>query len=297
MAKNFYFVTFMFTLSSSLFIQMSFAEQKESSCLINETKQNSNGRWIVNKIVARVNGGNILQSDLELPQISKEGEKYTLKEIVMDTLYYQQAAKKHLLPTAQDIERQIVSFKISNNLAGTTDEEFEQQLKESGFTLEQYKKQLARIFSVENVKKAETSEKTVVTSQDVEDFYKKNISYTKETYHLKIAYLNAEEKADYKRLVEKGKIKWKDLSWVNKKDLDIEYADALKNMNPKQISMPIKIDSKYVLLKILDKKNSRIKTLRERYGKIEKKLHMKKRKKYLKIFEKNLIEKASIAFL
>src|SRR3990172_2077019 len=142
-------------------------------------------RWDIDKIVARVNGVNILHSDLEQSRISKEGETYTLDEAIVEELFYQRAAETHMLPTAVDVERQLVSFKIQNNLTELTDKEFEDQLKIHGFTLKNYKRQLGRMIAVENVKRIEISEKIVITAQEVEAFYKDNPEYTKEEYQLK----------------------------------------------------------------------------------------------------------------
>ena len=189
-------------------------------------------RFSIDKIKARVNiegfkGVNILESDLKRPRIEKEGRKYTLDEAIMEQLLYQKAVEKHLLPNAADIERQIVAFKMQNDISNMSDAEFEAQLKESGFTqtsfqksvLDEYKEQLARIMAIENLKRAEISEKIIVSSQEVEDYYKKNPTYTKAEYHLKIATIAPQDVENYKDLIASTKLNGKTSALLPKKIL------------------------------------------------------------------------------
>src|SRR5258707_15686060 len=86
-------------------------------------------RWTVDKIIARVNGVNILQSDLKVARMAKEGGKFTLDEAIVEELLFQRAAEMQTLPTSFEIERQLVSFKMQNNLTELSEQEFEDQLK------------------------------------------------------------------------------------------------------------------------------------------------------------------------
>lgn len=253
------------------------------------SKQNIKNRFVVDKIVARVNGVNILQSDLELPRISKEGGFYTLKEAITEELFIQRAVEQHMLPSELDVERQVVAFKMQNDMADISEVEFEKQLKQSGFTLRLYKEQLGRLIAVENVRRAEVSEKLVVTSQEVEAYYKEHPAYVKEGYCLKIAYLkNADE--------DPAHYTWEDLGWVDKADLDKQFS-FVPSMAKGEISKPVKVNDGYQVVKVVDKRLPRQKTIKECYIDIEKKLHQEKKEKYLKTVEKDIWAKASIVYL
>jgi peptidyl-prolyl cis-trans isomerase C len=243
---------------------------------------------VIDKIVARVNGVNILQSDLELPRISKEGGFYTLQEAINEQLFFQKAIEQHLLPSELDIERQIVAFKMQNNMTDMSTIEFEEQLKQSGFTLKMYKEQLGRLIAVENVKRAEVSEKLVVTSQEVEEYFKSHPTYIKEGYHLKIATVKDENEPQ-------KKYAWEDLGWVNKDDLDQRFS-IVTSMEKGAISRPIKADDKYQVVMVVEKRDQRKKTLKECYIDIEKQLYREKKEKYLKTIEKEILTKATIVY-
>jgi len=249
----------------------------------------SKSRFVVDKILARVNGVNILQSDLEAPRISKEGGFYSLREAITEELFVQRAIEQHMLPSELDIERQIVAFKMQNDMADIPDAEFERQLKQSGFTLKLYKEQLGRLIAVENVKRAEVSEKLVVTSQEVEEYHKKHPAFVKEGYCLKIAHLKDAQDpvADYH---------WQVLGWVDKDDLDKQFS-FVPSMKKGEMSKPVKVGDGYQVVKVVNKRMPRQKTLKECYIEIEKKLYQEKKEKYLKNVEKDIRAKASVVFL
>ncbi len=251
--------------------------------------QSKKALFSIDKILARVNGVNILRSDIELPRISKEGGFYSLDEAILEELFVQRAVEQHLQPSDLDVERQIVAFKMQNDMAELSSDEFEKQLKQSGFTLKLYKEQLGRLIAVENVKRAEVSEKLVVTSQAVEEYYKKHPVYIKEGYNLKIAYL----KDAQEQLADSD---WEALGWVDKADLDKQFS-FVPSMKKDEISQPVKVDDGYQVVKVVDVRLPRQKTLKECYIDIEKKLYKDKKENYLKTVEKELFAKASIVYL
>ena len=254
-------------------------------------------RWVVDKIVTRVNGKNILQSDLTRPRVDKNGQFLSLEDAVLEELCVQQAQEKHMMPTQADIKRQIVSLKIANDISDMNDEDFEKQLKqELGISLELYEKQLARILAAENVKQAEVSEKTFVSSQEVEKVYEKHPEYTKDQYLLHLCSLHPDQVENYQALIKAKKVNWKDLGWVNKEDIDTQFSEVL-SMKPQEIAQPKESDGKFIVLKLEGKKESHKKTLQERYGTIEKELQEKKQKSILTKFKETLIKSALIVFL
>jgi parvulin-like peptidyl-prolyl isomerase len=253
-------------------------------------------RWVIDQVVARVNGANILRSDLDLPRIEKEGGKYSLDEAIMEELFVARSVEQHLLPNGVDVERQVVAFKIQNGMSDMSDSAFEAQLKESGFTLKMYKNQLGRLMSVENVKRAEVSEKTFVSAQDVEEYFHKNPVYSKEEYLLFACTIPEDKISQKGTFLSDPNVEWDDLGWIAKQDLKKDYA-FVPNMKKNEISEPVKIDGVYQVLKLADSKDKRLRSLDERYGEIERKLQQEKRETFLKKFEKEMKEKANIVYL
>jgi parvulin-like peptidyl-prolyl isomerase len=253
-------------------------------------------RVSVNKIVARLNGANILKSDLEKPRIVKNGGTYSFSELFLEELIFQQAAVKKIIPTEAEINRQIVSLKIQNGMSDMSDAEFENELKETGFTMPEYKLELARVLAVENLKRAEISEKIVITSQQVEQFYKEHPDHSPEQYNMSLSILTDSQVKTYKEAVKKKELEWIDLGWVNPKDIDAKY-NFIASMTPKTISKPIQIDNSYRLLKLNDKKEKTLRSLDERYNEIERQLHNTLRDEVFTNFQKEIKEKAALVSL
>ncbi|MFH1644248.1 MAG: SurA N-terminal domain-containing protein [bacterium] len=255
----------------------------------------ASAREVADQIVARVNGINILKSDLEKPRIGNNAKPYTLDQLIMEEILYQKAAdpKAQVLPTKAEIDRQITAMKIANNLDEMHEEEFEKQLKEEGFTLDEYRNQLARILASEKVKHLEINEKLVITSQQVEDYFKKNPEYSKEACWIKIADVPAEI-ADKK--IDKEKLKWEDLGWINKSEVAPDLAFVF-DMKKDEISKPVKRDDQLQIIWVVDKKNRRLKTLEERYVDIERKLQNDKRHKLEHEFEDEIKKESTIVYL
>ncbi|MBD3231387.1 hypothetical protein GF322_01860 [Candidatus Dependentiae bacterium] len=260
----------------------------------------------VDKIVAKVNGVCILQSDLETPKIVKNGGFFTLQEAINEELFLQKSSERHLFPTQADVDKQVSAFKIQNGLAEMPDDVFEEELIREGFSLNEYKNQLARMLAVEKLKHAEFSERVVVTSQEVEQYYKKNPVRIQEKYLLKICDIDNdlvdENKTPPKLLTannilkKEDKFKWEELGWIEKSALTSKL-HVVSEMDIGQISDPIKINDKYQLVKLEDKKGERLLTLKERYSEIEQFLHENKKNKFEKDFEGELRKKALIVYL
>ncbi len=254
-------------------------------------------RVVVDKIVARVNGTNILQSDLELPRIAAENNIFSLDDAINDELMAQYAATMHVLPSMADIDRQLLAFKTHNGLQELSDEEFEKELKENGLTLISYKQQLGRRIAADNVKHIEMSEKIIVSAQEVEEYYQKNPEYTKEAYCLSIATVTEEQYEEKKESIPSDpSLIWEEHGFIETAELNDDYL-GVKDLQPGQTMAPLHKDSSYELVKLIDKQDMRLKTLAERYNNIERTIQNKRKSKIVKNLEKTLREKATIVYL
>lgn len=253
-------------------------------------------RKVVDKIVARVNGSNILQSDLQKSRIGKNGQNYSLDEMTSEELFLQKARERKLLPTELEVEKQIVALKIHNELTELTEAEFEGQLEEEGFSLIEYKSQLARMLAVEKLKHAEFSERVVVTSQAVEDYYKSNPEWGQEEFLLKTCDLSEKDVDEKGEIVKTNDLRWDDLGWIERSKISSDL-DFVTKLAKYETSKPVKIETGYRLFKVEDKKEERLKTLDERYASIERMIQYQKKEKFEKEFEKELRDKATIIHL
>lgn len=251
----------------------------------------------VDKIIVRVNGVNILKSDLEKPQIISGGQRMDLEAAINQELLIQKASEHKMLATSAEVDKQISSLKIRNGMAEVSDEDFEKELKQEGLTVADYKGQIAKFMAIERLKGAQFSERVVVTAQEVEDFYKKNPSWSEEKYNLQICELgNDFVDKDGNLTIDQNKLNWEDLGWILKKDLDKSLA-VVSSLQKGEVSKPIKTDDTYKVVKVLDRSEKNLRTMDERYTEIEASLQSQKRDVFEREFEGELRKDASIVYL
>jgi len=253
-------------------------------------------RELIDKIMVRVNGVNILKSDVEQRRISKSGQPFTTKELVTEELYVQKAVERKMWPTDVEVRKQIVNLKIHNGIAHLSDEEFKQELEQEGFSIHEYEYQLGRMLAGEKLKQAEFNERVVVTKQEVESYHKKNPEKFEEKYLIKICELSKKDIDNNGKLVKVGDFQWDDLGWVEKPSIDKQLA-FVSTMQKGTMSEPVKLGSKYHVVKLEDKVSGREKTLEERYTAIERTLQNKKKFKFEREFAGELEKSSFIVYL
>jgi peptidyl-prolyl cis-trans isomerase SurA len=94
-----------------------------------------------------------------------------LEELINSEILLQRAAKMNL--TASDAE---VESRFEEAKSPLTEEEFQQKLKESGLTIDDFKSEIRRQLSIQKLLNREVAAKISVTDQDVADFYDQNKS-------------------------------------------------------------------------------------------------------------------------
>lgn len=299
----------LYALSLTFIFNSVASEQKKSnteSTETNDTKIDASSpqNWVIDKIIVLVNGIRILKSDLDKPRISRDGGKYNLDELIEEEILIQRAIDRHMLPTEADVERQVVAFKLQNGLGDLSATDFEEELKKFGFTLKEYKFQIGRLIACENIKRMEVTDKIVITSQEVENYYNNNPEVTPEEYYLKMipTQTDPSNQNDSDKNISSGKknnlnrANTVDLGWIKKEDLDPKFEFVL-TMKKGQISEMVNVNDKDYVIEISDKKESRKKTLDERYSEIEKLLTQKKQTKLIKKFEIDLKKNSTIIYL
>lgn len=283
------------TLNMSLYV---------TSCLANESEVNKKENFeaikvekeTVDKIVVRVNGVNILKSNLEKPQIITGGQFLSLKDSITEELLFQKAVERKMLPTIAEVNKQIAGLKIRNGLTAMSDDEFEAELEKEGLKMSDYKRQMSRYIAVERLKGAEFNERIVVTSQEVDDFYAKNPSYTEEKYCIHICELTDDDVDEDGNLISQNNLVWDDLGWIAKKDLNKSLA-FVSGLKKGEVSKPSKISDSYQVVKMIDRTEKNLRTLDERYTEIEYALQDQKKSAFEKEFETELKKDASIVYL
>ncbi len=259
-------------------------------CLVLSCQYVRAARVVVDQIVARVNGTNILQSDLKKMRVS--GKEFTLEEAIDAQLYLQEASKRKILPTNVDLEKYIASLKTE----GITDGEFERQLDVRGFTLKSYKAELARSMAESNLLHYVVKEKIFVSAQEVEKYHQDNPIWLEDRYLLKTTIVPFEKAATEKEVEKLKKVDWVASDWINKSEIDDNMA-FIFDMKKSERSKPVKTDHGFQLVMLYDFKPRALKSVSQRYTEIEKKLHSKRVEKFEDEFKKELRSQAYIVRL
>jgi len=253
------------------------------------------GRELVDKICARVNGVNILHSYLQMPQISKNGELFSLEEAVAEELWVQRAVERKMVPSDTEIEKQILAIKQEYGLVGKSDEEADVELKKAiGIDFTAYRGQLKRFYAAERVKSMEFHNRCAVTAREVEEYHKAHPEIIPARYRMRLATVTNNQIKRWKNLKKTpDKLMWDEIDWVTQDELSA-HLHVVCAMDQGAYSSPIKTAQGYLVVHLLGKEDRRAKTLEERYVSIEQSLRKEKLAQFAKDMEKELYEEAIV---
>lgn len=147
-------------------------------------------------VMAKVNGRNILASDVEkyyrnqtagAPEQPSDEQADSLKlsilrELIDNEILMQRAEKLGLLATDEEVDKKLNEIK-----APYSADEFNKRLQERSITLDDFKRDLRRSLTVDKVVNKEITSKINVTDQDVANYYnahKPEFNLIEPQYHL-----------------------------------------------------------------------------------------------------------------
>ncbi len=238
----------------------------------------------VNRIVAHVNGESITLFDLEKrvemflglfddisldelpPPQREETRKHVLEQMINDILMRQEAERYQIEVRDREIQEHVERVKQDNNMS---QEEFQRHLHAQGLSLEDYKKQIRDSMLRQRVMNIMVQRKTVVTSEQIKEYYEDNIENFKEErkVHLKVLLVPRVEEAEklleeikngvyqFREAAEKysqgpAASEGGDIGLVRWDRMRPEWREALKNMQAGEISEPFAMQGQGVLLRV-----------------------------------------------
>lgn len=268
-------------------------KSKSKRIKINIPKRNT-----VNQVVARVNGVNILLSDLQKIRTGRS-KPFSIEEAINQKLFELEGIKRNLTPTEADIEKHIASIRTDyENQIGTkiTDDMFTNLLSESGFTMKSYKNELFRSTIVANLLGAIVREKVFISAKEVEKYYDANPEYTEAEYFLKtciVPFSKAENEEKLRTIIN---FDWVESGWLKKREI-VEGFYFITDMQKGEISKPIKTPYGFQLIKLEDVRPSIKKPLEDRYVEIEHVLKSAKMAEFETNYANDLRSRAIIEYL
>ncbi|MDT8317108.1 MAG: peptidylprolyl isomerase [bacterium] len=168
-------------------------------------------------VVAKVNGVDLLKSDLEKiysmisAQAKMSGDAKSDKEVIdvalgellnMEVLK-QESARRNIVPSPEDIESEMKTIRANF----PDDAAFEATLKSKGLTIEGVKKSVTEQLSVQKMLEKEVQSKISISDKEISKFYSENPDYfkTKDSVRASHILIKTEENDDEKKLAEARK--------------------------------------------------------------------------------------------
>lgn len=236
---------------------------------------------VVDRIVAVVNGEIITFQDLQqrvrmvtgqTPDPAAAGEvmPQILESMIDDIILRQEAQRLKIEVSDSEVENEIRQFKTRRRLS---EDEFERSLRLQGLTQEQFKEQSRQDIVKHKMLGYMVRRKVVVTQEEIDAYVEKNR-----------AELTTERNVDMQLIVsadaDRAEALWDELNSggisfdeavdrysvgpkvnngvmtdVRWREMDEPWREALRDLNAGQISKPFMIQDKWVILKLLDRRD------------------------------------------
>lgn len=236
---------------------------------------------VVDRIVAVVNGEIITFQDLQQQIRLATGQTpdeataeklapQVLDGMIDDIVLRQEAARLQIEVSDSEVENEIRQFKARRQL---NEEDFERSLRLQGLTMEQFKKRSREDIVKHKMLGYMVRRKVVVTQEEIDAYVEKNRSEltTERVVGMQIlALVDADGANALWKSLQDGETSFDDavarhsvgpkadngvMTDVSWRELDEPWREALRDLNVGEISKPFLIQEKWVILKLLDRRD------------------------------------------
>jgi parvulin-like peptidyl-prolyl isomerase len=285
---------------------------------------------IIERVIVKVNGDVVTQSEFEARQISavqqarvapdqvekflRENNAHILQEAIDDLLLVQRAADLGIKLRPEYVKEVIEGIKKENKIA--SDEELQQQLKHEGMTLEELKRNIERNILKRQVMQRELESKIAVTEDDAKAWYQANkAEYTKAaTVHLQQLLVRSDTKSpslavdlvgrarageDLAELAKAyaaapHKATVSDLGVLRKGDLAPDVEKIAFALAPGQVSEPLPSPDGFRILKVVEKTEGSVVPYEDARAEIQRRLSQTRGNEQVEKYLVGLREKAIV---
>ncbi|KPK42201.1 MAG: hypothetical protein AMJ78_03330 [Omnitrophica WOR_2 bacterium SM23_29] len=274
-----------------------------------------------NKIVAVVNEDVITQADLDIALAAviteyrqsysgdelavkiEEARQEILNQMIEDRLILQEAKRYKIEVDEAEVEERLNDVRSRFS----SDSDFDDALNESGITFDILKNRYREQIMMGRLVNYEVREKVVVTPTEISEYYANHTDEfnSQGSAHLKNIVIRfegddllAKQKVDdIYRLINEGRDfsdvarqysqgqnaqEGGELGFVEKGQMRKEFDDVVFNLEPGEVSPPIKTETGYYIFKVVEKKGSYLRSLPEVRTYIENLIFQEKAKKRYK---------------
>jgi parvulin-like peptidyl-prolyl isomerase len=264
-----------------------------------------------------------MRSQLEEEELNKQYnmmKKNLLDTMIRDMLLLQEAREKGFDVTEQ-VNLYIGNLKKENNIE--TDAQLRQELRKQGMVFEAWREQLEENFLKQALIYSEVDRFIVTDDSEIVSYYKLHPEEFTEPseYRLRVIYLSTEGQSEEELQSKKEEISHKisegeemadlaaqysegpekesqgDLGSFKKGELEKILEEAVEKLNPGEIHPWLEARNGWYLLKLEEKKESRVKSFEEVKQEIEQKIFFERKRKKTEEFIKKLLESNYIKIL
>ncbi|TET06445.1 hypothetical protein E3J79_02050 [Candidatus Dependentiae bacterium] len=243
----------------------------------------------------------ITKSELERPGI--DGVYRSLQDLVIERLLYQEAIKYKMLPTQEAVEKHLRAVQQEHNLS--LDELYE-IFRVAGYTPEEGKEQFARLSAISSVIDFKIRSRLIVPEKDIIAYCEENPVWEEPAYRVQRAIVPIPKKRDTKKFKKELEqffksgisditILWSDPFLINQADLGQEWQFII-DMKIDSVKIVQELPEGFELLKLVGKKEKRLKPLEERYREIADILRRPKFEELFVEYKNNLLNNASTVY-
>ena len=285
---------------------------------------------IIERVIVKVNGDIVTQSEFEARQIAavqqaripaEQIEKYLrdnnahiLQEAIDDLLLVQRAADLGIKLRPEYIKEVLDGIKKENKIA--SDEELQNQLKREGMTLEELKRNIERNILKRQVLQRELESKIAVTENDIKAWYDAHMEdYTQAaTVHLQEIDVRSDARnpslardlvvrarggEDFTELaktysVGPNKASGGDLGVLHKGDLAPDVEKVAFALAPGQVSDPLPTKDGYRILKVVERTEGSVVPYEDTRAEIQRRLNQTRSSEEIERYLEGLRQKAIV---
>lgn len=232
----------------------------------------------------------ITKSDVQ--KVPLMGGVHTLEKIQRDALICRDARNLSVTIPDEAIERSLTQIQKQNNLSA---EQFEKLLAAEGLSLDAYRVELKRLYTVNSMLDFRVHSRAVVSYESILHFYQQNPVFTDAQYHVAVKQIMYDKTVDTKKITKKFVLKpdtyWNTHFWITQKELAQEKY-FITQMNVGAVEL-VRDAQYYTIYKLLEKKEPEQVLLKDRYDQIvaalKKPLEQELEKQYCEELFKNAI--------
>jgi peptidyl-prolyl cis-trans isomerase SurA len=231
-------------------------------------------------------------SGAELAAKIEESRKEYLKQMIEDKLILQEAKKLGVVVDDSEVEEQFKEIKSKF----PSDDVFYQEVQKAGISTEVLKKRYRENIMMGKLVSHEVREKVVVTPSEIDDYYKKHSGELKAPEAVRIRSImlrfdgeqsesSVKQKADdILKLVKEGRdfgelaklysqgLKSEeggDFGFVERGQMREDFDKVIFDLKEGDVSEPVRADTGYFIFKAEEKRDERVRTLKEAHDDIE----------------------------